>query len=108
MVRLANVFSDMHGHPGPCVRSATLALRGSRPAIGPQASIRHLAGRGPDTFTGHWVNRQCINSFYHRGSKSDRHLTAKAYFPTGGKIMLIGLTEIQFAGNFAYSGRLLA
>ena len=48
MVRLANVFSDMHGHPGLCMRSATLALRGPRLAVCPQASIRHLGGRGPD------------------------------------------------------------
>jgi hypothetical protein len=48
IVRLANKLSGMHGLRSPCMRSAVLALRGPMLAVYPQASIRHLAGRGPD------------------------------------------------------------
>jgi hypothetical protein len=50
IVRLANKLSDMHGLRSPCMRSAVLALRGPMLAVYPQASIRHLAGRGPDSY----------------------------------------------------------
>jgi hypothetical protein len=51
MVRLANKLSDIHGLRSLCMRSAVLALRGPMLAVYPQASIRHLAGRGPDRNT---------------------------------------------------------